>query len=159
MEPEPNYKLLLCGLDFSGKTTLIKKLSQGECYFYSTPFVNIERLQFGKNNKQCTVYDVSGQGRHRAQWSFFYSEVDAIIFVVDATDRERLDICRECLFEMARHNALKNRRIPVVILSNKHDVINAVNKENMHDALHFEKLKSENHDIDWRFLETSAFDD
>ena len=55
---------------------------------------------------QCVVYDLSGQGRYRDNWSFFYPDVDGIMFVVDSTDKERLPIVVEVLEEMARHPGL-----------------------------------------------------
>ena len=84
--------------------------------------MSLEKVQLPSKGETCLVYDMSGQGRHRASWAFFYPEVDAIFFVVDSTDRDRIDIARECLSDLARHPALKNRQIPLVILSNKTDL-------------------------------------
>ena len=45
----------------------------------------------------CIVYDISGHGRYRHTWSYFYSKVDGIFFVVDSTDTERLSIAKELI--------------------------------------------------------------
>ena len=62
------------------------------------------------------------KGRYRESWSFFYTEVDGIFFVVDASDYERLSVAQEVLQEMARHPCLHGRELPFVIISNKQDL-------------------------------------
>ena len=76
--------MLLCGLDFSGKTTLIKKyasdLENYEAthtglvkdknqaspnafteFFCTTPYLNIEKISLPESSMPCIVYDISGQ--------------------------------------------------------------------------------------------------
>lgn len=63
------HKLLLCGLDGSGKTTLIKRLKADQIgksateIIMSTPFINAEKITLPSSNETCLVYDVSGQVR------------------------------------------------------------------------------------------------
>eukprot|EP00351_Strombidinopsis_sp_SopsisLIS2011_P001760 CAMPEP_0116882704 /NCGR_PEP_ID=MMETSP0463-20121206/15048_1 /TAXON_ID=181622 /ORGANISM="Strombidinopsis sp, Strain SopsisLIS2011" /LENGTH=89 /DNA_ID=CAMNT_0004536379 /DNA_START=42 /DNA_END=311 /DNA_ORIENTATION=+ len=75
-------------------------------YFTSTSYINIERITLPKSNEDCIVYDMSGQGRYRESWSFFYTDVDGIFFVVDASDKDRISIVKEILYEIARHPGL-----------------------------------------------------
>ena len=76
------------------------------------------------------MYDISGQGRYREQWQYFYPDVDGIFFVIDSTDKDRLSIAAEVLHEMAKHPGLQGRQIPFVILANKTDLIGqALDKE------------------------------
>ena len=95
----------MIGLDYSGKTTLIKhykKIPESTAeYFHTTPYLNIENVKMPSSTQQCVVYDMSGQGRYRESWSFFYPDVDGIFFVVDTTDRERLSIVQEILLHIA----------------------------------------------------------
>lgn len=133
-------KVLLCGLDYSGKTTLVKMFrnrdpNEASEFFTSTAFMNLEKVKLPGKAEPCLVYDMSGQGRHRASWAFFYPEVDAIFFVVDATDRSRIDIARECLSDIARHPAIQGKQIPIVILSNKTDADDCVDSNSMKSAL------------------------
>lgn len=74
--------------------------------FTTTPYINIEKIKLPEGSMPCVVYDISGQGRYRDQWSFFYPDVDGIMFVVDASDKDRLPIVAEILEEMARHSGL-----------------------------------------------------
>jgi len=64
---------------------------------------------------------MSGQGRYREQWQYFYPDVDGIFFVIDSTDKDRLNVVAEVLHEMAKHPGLQGRQIPFVILANKID--------------------------------------
>ena len=126
-------QILLCGLDFSGKTTMIKKfqVSGGATatlnnytdeisdLVMTTPFLNVEKIALPSTQEQCIVYDLSGQGRYREQWQYFYPDVDAVFYVVDSTDLERISINQEILHEMARHPGLQGRRIPFIIMGNK----------------------------------------
>ena len=152
--------MLLCGLDGSGKTTLIKNYSQALEEFYAeeeskkkqkkifqagqaggqggqdnkgynnefadfyqtTPYMNLEKIILTQSSMPCVVYDMSGQGRYRDSWQFFYPDVDGILFVVDATDVKRLSIVADILEEMARHPCLRERKIPFIILANKSDM-------------------------------------
>lgn len=143
------YKqLLLIGLDYSGKTTMIKRFKQipenSAEYFFTTPYLNIEKITLPFSNMPCVVYDVSGQGRYRENWSFFYPDVDGIFFVVDTSDRERLSVVQEILLEMAKHPGLRERNIPFVILANKQDKEEALDELMLRKVLQVDQLKTLN---------------
>ena len=74
---------------------------------------------------------MSGQGRYRDSWSFFYPDVDGIIFMVDATDKERLHIVKEVLASMATHPSLVKRKIPMIVLCNKTDQPDAIHHKDL----------------------------
>lgn len=46
-------------------------------------YVNVQKL-----GRTVLIYDVSGNRRHRDNWRFFFSDVKAIMYVVDASDSE-----------------------------------------------------------------------
>ena len=169
--------MLLCGLDGSGKTTLIKNYSQALEEFYaenkpkqkkegdqaaaqggqdkkvynnefaefyqSTPFMNLEKITLMQNSMPCVVYDMSGQGRYRDSWQFFYPDVDGILFVVDASDTKRISIVADILEEMARHPCLRDRKIPFIILANKSDLRGkAIDENELRKYFNLDQLKS-----------------
>ena len=90
-------------------------------FFYTTPYINIEKVFLPESSMPCIVYDMSGQGRYRDNWQFFYPDVDGIIFVVDASDHDRIPIVAEVLELMSCHPNLLRRKIPFIILANKQD--------------------------------------
>lgn len=60
-------------------------------------------------DKDAIFYDMSGQGRYREQWQFYYPDVDAIFYMINMRDKERMFINTEILKEMARHPGLQDR--------------------------------------------------
>lgn len=49
---------------------------------------NVEKVQY--KNVMFTVWDVGGQEKLRPLWEHYFNNTDALIFVVDTADRERL---------------------------------------------------------------------
>eukprot|EP00347_Sterkiella_histriomuscorum_P012090 403369929 len=141
-------QLLLIGLDYAGKTTLIKRFKtipeNSAEYFHTTPYINIEKITLPFSNSPCVVYDLSGQGRYRENWSFFYPDVDGIFFVVDTADRDRLSAVQEILMHIAKHPGLRDREIPFVILANKQDLEDSVDELLLRKILQVDQLKTLN---------------
>ena len=63
--PKITKKLLLCGLDHAGKTTLIKSFNHSrkdeKQLVTTTPFINVEIVKIPSSQEDCIVYDMSGQ--------------------------------------------------------------------------------------------------
>ena len=62
----PVKKLLLVGLDNSGKTTMIKRFKKDVVkdqkeMIMTTPFLNVEKVTLPFSQNECLVYDMSGQ--------------------------------------------------------------------------------------------------
>lgn len=53
---------------------------------FPTANMEIHYVNCPKVNKPCIVYDLSGHGRHRDNWKLFFEEVQAVLYVVDASD-------------------------------------------------------------------------
>jgi len=141
--------LLLLGLDGAGKTTLAKRYinipAGSQELYYTTPFMNIERINLpSASNLPCYVFDISGQGRYREMWKFYYPEVDGIFFVVDTADLERLSIVQELIELIIEDPFLKERRIPFVIVANKQDKLQAYDEMHLRKFLGIDKMKHRN---------------
>lgn len=65
------------------------------------------------------LWDVGGQENLRTLWNAYYAECNAIVFVVDSTDRERLEECKNTLKEVVVNEATEG--IPLLMLANKQD--------------------------------------
>lgn len=50
---------------------------------------------FSKHNLSFTVLDMSGESRYRNLWEVYYSDVQAVIYVIDSTDKVRLCVARD----------------------------------------------------------------
>jgi ADP-ribosylation factor-like protein 6 len=112
-------KILVIGLDNSGKSTLINHLKSSTSTFEVTPTVGFQVEEFKKNNINFTVFDMSGQGRYRSLWEHYYKEAQAIIFVIDSTDRLRVCVAKEELVTLLGHEELRTSKIPIVFFANK----------------------------------------
>ena len=113
-------RILVIGLDNSGKTTLIHHLKPKKATtFEVTPTVGFQVEEFSKNNVNFTVYDMSGQGRYRSLWEHYYSDVQAIIYVLDSTDRLRMCVAKEELEQLLKHDDIKSSRCPILFFANK----------------------------------------
>ncbi|GJC85971.1 ADP-ribosylation factor-like protein 2 [Colletotrichum liriopes] len=78
------------GLDNAGKTTIVKKI-MGEDVNTVSPTLGfiIKTIDYDGTG------DVGGQKTLRSYWRNYFEKTDALIWVVDATDRLRIDDCRE----------------------------------------------------------------
>ncbi|KAJ8329177.1 hypothetical protein, variant [Batrachochytrium dendrobatidis JEL423] len=116
-------KVLYVGLDNSGKSTIIqhfKGIDGSKSDIIPTVGFTVET--FETNRVTFTAFDMSGQGKYRNLWKHYYSEADAIVFVVDASDRERMAVARQELEILLDNNVCKTRLMPILFLANKMDL-------------------------------------
>lgn len=86
---QKEVKLLLLGLDNSGKTTLIKKLSAEDITnVFPTYGFNQRNLRQGTRN--LTMMDVGGQKSLRPFWHMYLEGIQGVIFMIDSSDRRRI---------------------------------------------------------------------
>lgn len=79
---------------------------------------NVETLQY--KNIKFQVWDLGGQSSIRPYWRCYYPNTDAIIFVVDCADRERVDTARAELHAMLEEEDLKDAIL--LLFANKQDM-------------------------------------
>ncbi len=75
--------------------------------------------EFSKNDIHFTVYDMSGQGRYRSLWEHYYVDAQAIIYVLDSTDRLRMCVAKEELEQLLAHEEIKKTNAPLLFFANK----------------------------------------
>merc|ERR1712122_208007 len=92
-------RILMVGLDAAGKTTVLYKLKLGEVVTtIPTVGFNVETVEY--KNLNLTVWDIGGQDKIRKLWRYYFQGTNAIIYVVDSSDRERMDIAHDELTSM-----------------------------------------------------------
>lgn len=64
----------------------------------------------------CQVWDLGGQTSIRPYWRCYYPNTDAIVFVVDSSDRERMSIAKQELMAMLEvsHTSWMGRVAPIL---------------------------------------------
>lgn len=86
--------MCMLGLDNSGKTTILKSLSREEIqHVMPTQGFNVKTLSMGQ--LKFNVWDLGGQKAIREHWRNYYEKLDCIIYVIDSSDRIRMDECAE----------------------------------------------------------------
>ncbi|KAF0971901.1 hypothetical protein FDP41_009597 [Naegleria fowleri] len=99
-------KILILGLDHAGKTATLYKIGLNE-NVTTVPTIgfNSEMIQY--NNVKMLIFDLGGQEKVRSLWQHYFENTDAIIFVVDSADRERMQEARETLHEILTNSNLE----------------------------------------------------
>ena len=112
-------RTLMLGLDAAGKTTILYRLKLGEVVS-SVPTIgfNVETVEY--KNIKFTVWDVGGQDKIRLLWRHYYQNTQGLIFVVDSSDKDRVDIAREELQRMLGEEELRDAI--VLVFANKQDM-------------------------------------
>ncbi|NWI87339.1 ARL14 protein, partial [Pitta sordida] len=136
--------ILMLGLDFAGKSTLLYRF-KGKDGFLTVPTIgfNVDMIETGKGFT-LTFWDVGGQEKMRQCWSNFLEEADGLLYVVDSSDKRRLEESRREFELILKNESLKN--VPVVVLANKQDLPGALNAEEVTRRF---KVKLSCSDRDW----------
>ena len=116
---EKEHRILILGLDGAGKTTILYQLQIGEVVnTIPTIGFNVETVVY--KNLKFQVWDLGGQSSIRPYWRCYYANTDAIIFVVDSNDRERVSSAKDELLAMLQEDELKSTAL--LIFANKQDI-------------------------------------
>ncbi|CAB4290579.1 unnamed protein product [Prunus armeniaca] len=138
--PKNGVRILMVGLDASGKTTILYKLKLGEIVTtIPTIGFNVETIEY--KNITFTVWDVGGQDKIRPLWRHYSQNTQGLIFVVDSNDRERIAEARSELHHILSESELSN--VTLLVLANKQDLPNAMCASEIADklALHLLSLR------------------
>ena len=136
LKPEPN--ILILGLDNAGKTTLLNCLTHEEIKKITpTKGVNAKSIQCG--GVKLNVYDLGGQRAIREYWKYYYEKVDALIYVVDASDEGRIEECNTTFQSLLKDEKLQN--IPVLAYGNKADLDNCLEPDEILERLGMNDIK------------------
>jgi ADP-ribosylation factor-like protein 6 len=116
-------KIVVLGLDNSGKTTLISHLKdEGNTQSFDVvPTVGFTVEKFKKGKLDFTIFDMSGQSTYRGLWESYYADTDAIIWVLDCSDKLRMSIAKHELGVLLGHRDLAERSFPLLFFANKMD--------------------------------------
>lgn len=130
-------KIILAGLDASGKTTLIYRMKYGENDMTTIPTIgmNVETFEF--SNVKITLWDFGGH-HNQKRWKDWFADYDAVIFMVDSYDKERIEETKELL-----HISLKENSQDCILLvfANKQDISGCISVQEMATGLSLSDLK------------------
>ncbi|KAF6204845.1 hypothetical protein GE061_019008 [Apolygus lucorum] len=129
--------LLLVGLDNSGKSTAAKGLT-GESVEHTIPTIGFSSIKMKHKGFDVIIYDLGGGPQIRGIWSCYFSDVYGVIFVVDASDENRLGEAKVLLYNLLANEKLAGK--PLLVLANKQDIPNALDEIDIVESLSLEPL-------------------
>lgn len=140
---KPQYKrqakVVMMGLDFAGKSTLLYKLKRNQTVeTFPTVGFNVESMETN-SNVSLTIWDVGGQDKLRPNWKEYLEDTDALIFVIDSTDEARLEDATSELVNVLNNDFMAG--VPFLVLANKQDVHSALSLEDLLAKLKVEDYK------------------
>ncbi|KAH3672858.1 hypothetical protein WICMUC_004080 [Wickerhamomyces mucosus] len=109
---------------------------------------NVETLSY--KNLKLNVWDLGGQTSIRPYWRCYYANTAAVIFVVDSTDKERIDTASKELHLMLSEEELSDSAL--LVFANKQDQAGALSAAEVSKALNLVELK----DRSWSIVASSA---
>ncbi|KAF1317392.1 Adp-ribosylation factor family, partial [Globisporangium splendens] len=152
-------RILVLGLDNSGKTTILKKLSEEDIsHIIPTQGFNVKSLQV--DGFKLNMWNIGGQKTIRPYWRNYYEQTDAlagfmmlcvaVIYVIDSADRRRLEETGMELVTLLEEEKLAN--VPILVSSNKQDLLNALPSSEISTALNLATIR----DRTWHIQACSA---
>ncbi|KAK6174672.1 hypothetical protein SNE40_017905 [Patella caerulea] len=131
-------RILMVGLDAAGKTTLLYKIKLDENVMtIPTIGFNVETVSPVKG-VTFTMWDVGGQDKIRPLWRHYFQNSDAVLYVVDSADHERLQEAQDELMTVCDSDEM--RGVPIVVLANKQDLNGAMSASALIDGLNLRKF-------------------
>lgn len=98
---------------------------------------NVEMITY--NRVSFTVFDIGGQEKIRTLWKHYFSNIDALIFVVDSSDRDRMP---EAKYELHRIlSDMQLQSIQVLVFGNKQDMRNPMQGPELVRALDLQSIR------------------
>ncbi|ODV76046.1 Arf family GTPase ARL3 [Cyberlindnera jadinii NRRL Y-1542] len=152
------YSVLILGLDNAGKTTFFEKVKSLYTDLKATPPERIHPT-VGQNVVHINVdkivikfWDLGGQESLRSLWEEYYAHCHGIIFIVDSTDKGRLEECSDAFMRIATDDSIAN--VPILMLANKQDLEDSLEVEDVKEI--FNKIAQHLSARDSRVLPISA---
>eukprot|EP01127_Copromyxa_protea_P015946 TRINITY_DN466_c0_g1_i1.p1 TRINITY_DN466_c0_g1~~TRINITY_DN466_c0_g1_i1.p1 ORF type:complete len:132 (-),score=18.31 TRINITY_DN466_c0_g1_i1:26-421(-) len=95
----------------------------------------MEELKMG--NILFRAFDLGGNIRERSLWASYFPLINAVVYVVDIADKERIAESKECLHNLFIQDCLD---VPFLILANKIDLPDALSPGEVCHALDLDKV-------------------
>ncbi|XP_076684556.1 E3 ubiquitin-protein ligase TRIM23 isoform X2 [Andrena cerasifolii] len=133
-----DMRVVILGLDGAGKTSILSAIRGVTLSGPPIPTIgfNVESLEY--KNLVFTLWDVGGQQKFRPLWKHYYHNTQAVIFVVDASDRSRFEEAQNELSKIVNERELKDALF--LIYANKQDIAGCASVEELVDILCLQKL-------------------
>ena len=123
-----SYKILIMGLDNSGKTSILISLSTDTnilSYFSLMPTKGVNFKKFDTSGLTMSVWDFGGQEQYRKKYlqnfDKYIDRADKIIYVIDVQDFKRYDLALEFFKEIVDLTKNVKNNFQIDIFLHKYD--------------------------------------
>ncbi|MCJ1329500.1 hypothetical protein MMC10_006180 [Thelotrema lepadinum] len=148
---DKEMRILMLGLDNAGKTTIVKRIMNEDVNTVSpTLGFIIKTIEY--HGYKLNVWDVGGQKTLRSYWRNYFEKTDALIWVVDATDRLRSEDCKKELAGLLLEEKQRLMGASLLIFLNKTDIEGCMTIEEAESYLDLPSIKTHT----WKILSCSA---
>ncbi|GAX79915.1 hypothetical protein CEUSTIGMA_g7355.t1 [Chlamydomonas eustigma] len=142
-------RLLVLGLDNAGKTTILKAMSE-EDITTITPTQGFNIKSLTRDGFNLRIWDIGGQKSIRPYWRNYFDSTDALIYVIDSSDKNRILESGTELTEILEEEKMNG--IPVLVYANKQDLVGALTADDIAEQLNLFSIR----DRPWQIQACSA---
>ncbi|KAF2974555.1 hypothetical protein EK904_001422 [Melospiza melodia maxima] len=103
------------------------------------PTVGFNMRKITKGNVTIKVWDIGGQPRFRSMWERYCRGVNAVVYMVDAADLEKVEASKNELHSLIDKPQLHG--IPVLVLGNKRDLPGALDEKQLIEKLNLSAIQ------------------
>ena len=111
---------------------MLYKLNLGEVV-HTIPTIgfNVETIRY--KNLELNCWDIGGQKKIRALWYHYFQGTDAVVYVIDSNDRDRIDEAKKELYAVMNNDLLRDAAL--LVFANKQDLPNSMTPSEIVDKL------------------------
>ncbi|KAL7420891.1 ADP-ribosylation factor-like protein 2 [Cryptotrichosporon argae] len=142
-------RVLFLGLDNAGKTTILKRVN-GDDIAGVSPTLGFNIKSLVRDGYTLNIWDVGGQRTLRPYWRNYFEATDAVVWVVDSSDRVRARDCRDELRALLTEERLAGATL--LVFANKQDLAGSLSLAEIRDALELAAIVSHT----WKIVPCSA---
>ena len=129
----------MLGLDAAGKTTILYKMKLNEVVnTIPTIGFNVETFQY--KNIEFNAWDIGGQFKLRSLWSHYFDNIDALVYIVDSADHDRIEENHETIQGLLQEQQLADAKL--LVYCNKQDLPSAMSCPEVVDKLGLANLRN-----------------
>ncbi|KAI8615597.1 the Rp2-Arl3 complex bound To Gdp-Alf4 [Chytriomyces sp. MP71] len=148
-DKDKQVRFLILGLDNAGKTSILKRLAHEDItQVRPTQGFNIKSVE--QDGFNMNVWDIGGQKSIRPYWRNYFDATNVLIYVIDSSDRVRLEETGLELNQLLEEVKLAD--VPLLVFANKQDLIDAIPGDEIAAGLNLNSIR----DRQWQIQACSA---
>lgn len=136
--------IAILGLDNAGKTTTARALER-ETVDGVTPTIGYSKSEIDHGKEKIHLIDLGGGKNFRDAWRHYYDDAYGFVYVIDSSEPERMVENREVLKKLLQEEKVKGK--PILILANKQDKEDALEKNKILEDLRIQRLVNDSQSV------------